>query len=103
MVLPSAKVILTDGIVIVGSEPPRPGGGLPATLSTITTAIAPTFCAFLTLTVKLQVPRSISAILPEMAAPFVIAEQPSVGDDWTRFAVCPGKEIDGPKPAVPTW
>ena len=38
--------------------------GLPATLLTITTAMAPAFCAFNTFTVKLQFALSIKAIFP---------------------------------------
>src|SRR6476646_1154837 len=103
--------MLTVGIVMVVSDPPMPGGVAAATLSTSTTAIAPAFWAFLTLTTKLQLPLSISAILPETAAAFVKALQPSVVDApapsdgsiaWTTFAVCPGEDTDGPKAAVPT-
>src|SRR5881397_3304406 len=68
--LPLARVILAAGMVIVGSVPPKPGGGVPATLSTTMTPIAPTFWTFLTLTVKPHVPRSTSAILPFTARAF---------------------------------
>jgi len=51
------------GIVIVGSVPPRPGGGEPATLSATSTAMAPAFCRFFTLVLNVQVPRSTSPML----------------------------------------
>src|SRR5688572_20924294 len=57
IVAPSAWETCTDGMVIVGSEPPMAPGS-PGTLLTTITAIAPAFCAFLTLTVKPHVPRS---------------------------------------------
>ena len=38
---PSACVIMTEGIVTVGSAPPIPGGGEPAALFTMTTPTAP--------------------------------------------------------------
>src|SRR6266446_6860518 len=78
IVLPSASVIRTAGIVIVGSNPPRPAGGLPATLSTMTTPIAPAACAFFAFAVNAQVPRSMSAIFPAIAAALVKVVQPSV-------------------------
>src|SRR5436190_371814 len=40
-VLPSAWVTRTDGIVIVGSAPPRSAGGQPGALSATMTGIAP--------------------------------------------------------------
>src|SRR5215510_2106449 len=64
IVLPSASVMRPDGIVIVGSAPPRPAGGEPATLSAMRAAIAPAFCMFFTLTTNVQVPRSASPTNP---------------------------------------
>src|SRR6185295_9697793 len=75
--LPSGRLTRTEGMVIVGSTPAMPAGGLPATLSTTTTAMAPAFWAFLALTTKPQKPRSTTAIFPAMAAALVIGEQPS--------------------------
>ena len=68
--LPSSSVTRTDGIVIVGSVPPSPVGGPPATLSTTITAFAPASWAFLTLTANPQTPRSTSAMLPATASAF---------------------------------
>ena len=78
ILLPSASVIRTEGMVIVGSAPPSPAGGPPATLSATSTAIAPAFWAFFTLVTKVHVPRSTSAMRPISAAPLVIAEHASV-------------------------
>src|SRR5579863_5017381 len=77
-VLPSASVTRTAGMVMVGSVPPRPAGGDPGALSAMMTPTAPAFCAFFTLTVKAQVPRSMSAMLPATAAALVSAVQASV-------------------------
>src|SRR6266567_5293548 len=77
IVFPSACVIIAEGIVIEGSEPPI-GIGLPAALLTTTTPTAPAFWAFLTFTVKLQLPRSTSAIRPDKALAFVSDEQASM-------------------------
>src|SRR5689334_16070028 len=62
--LPSAWVTRTEGIVIVGSAPPRPCGGQPGALSATMTPIAPASWQFFTLTTKPQVPRLTSAIWP---------------------------------------
>src|SRR5919106_452161 len=64
IVLPSSSEIIPDGIVIEGSLPPIRVGGPPTLLATIT-ALAPAAWAFATLTVKLQLPRSASAMAPE--------------------------------------
>ena len=64
---PSACDTLIVGMVTVGSLPPRPGAA-PATLLAMITPIAPAFCAFLALTAKPQVPRSITTTLPALAA-----------------------------------
>ena len=77
IVVPSVWLTITDGIVTVASVPPIVMGE-PGTLFTITTARAPTFCAFLTLTVKLQAPRSMSATFPLIAGPLINAPQPSL-------------------------
>src|SRR5258706_8368402 len=69
-VTPSACEILTAGMKMAGAVPPSGSGGLPATLSAIRTPTAPAFWAFSTLTVKLQVPRSMSAIFPLTARAF---------------------------------
>src|ERR1700709_1833680 len=99
----------TDGMVIVGSTPDMPAGGLPATLSAMSTAVAPAFWAFFTLTAKPQVPRSRRAILPVRLV--VMAEQPSVVEGPAASAgsraratvpVTPGAGGKGPKVAVPT-
>ena len=60
---PSARLIITEGIVIVGSAPPM-AVAPPGTLLTTMAAMAPAFCAFLTLSTKAQLPRSTSAIRP---------------------------------------
>jgi hypothetical protein len=82
MLVPSLCPIIKVGIVMVPSVPLMFGGGLPGTLFTMTTPIAPAFWAFLTFNTKLHVPpvgpRSIRAIFPLTAAEFVNAEQPSV-------------------------
>ena len=99
--LPLACVIETVGIVIVLSEPLMPGGVEFETLSTMTTPIAPAFCAFFVFETKVQLPRSIRAILPVSELPK--AEQPSTGLDCATFAVVPAADNAGPKSAVPTW
>jgi hypothetical protein len=73
--VPSACESASTGMVIVASVPD--GENPPATLFTRRQPTAPAFCAFLTLIVKLQSPRSITAILPRSWAPFVITSQPS--------------------------
>src|ERR1700742_5013680 len=101
----------TAGMVTVGSAPPKPAGGSPATLSAITTAIAPAACAFRAFTVNPQVPRSTNAILPATAEAFVIAVQPSVVEGPAAFAASvantkaplkPGEVSAGPNVARPT-
>lgn len=52
----------------------------PAALLAMITPMAPAFCAFFDLMMKVQVPRSMSAILPATAAALVTASQPSVVD-----------------------
>ena len=63
--------------MIVASAPPMPGRP-EAELLLMMTPVAPAVCAFLTLVVKVQVPRSRSTSLPVTAAPLVRGEQPSV-------------------------
>src|ERR1043166_663742 len=90
-------------MVIVGSEPPKPGGTVGSTLVEtlpIITATAPAFCAFFTLTTKLHPPRLMNAIFPDTAPP--IAEQPSTGFVPATFAVIPEELSGGPKSANPT-
>src|SRR5262245_4976801 len=72
-VLPSACEMPITGIVIVGSLPDIGSGGNPAALFTMITATAPAACAAAAFGAKLQLPRSISAILPAIAPAFVIA------------------------------
>ena len=74
---PSARSTWIAGMVMVASSPPMVPRA-PAALLTMITPLAPAFCAFLTLTAKPQVPRSISATLPATSAALVIAVQPSL-------------------------
>ena len=53
------------------SVPTSSGGGVPAALSAMKTALAPARCAFFTLTMKAHSPRSITATLPCTAALFL--------------------------------
>ena len=76
IVLPSACEMPTQGMVIAGLDPPIPGNPVAALLTMITPA-APAACAAAHLTTKVQVPRSISAMLPASAAALVMASQPS--------------------------
>ena len=103
--LPSASERLTVGIVTDGSLPPSPGAE-PATLLTITQAIAPAFCAASAFCVKAHVPRSINAILPFIAPPLISAVQPSdVGaapsSARTTGALTVAAPAGAPKSAVP--
>src|SRR5678815_5096559 len=99
-------------MIIVGSEPVIPGGtvgfALVGTFPIITPS-APASCAFFTFTVKLQVPRSMNAMLPEIVPPFVNEEQPSVllgpapsagSNARTTLAVIPGDDNGAPNTAV---
>src|SRR5262249_62026449 len=101
----------TEEMIIGGSAPPSPAGGSPAALSAMTTAMAPAFWAFLTLTTKVQVPRSSSTILPVVCALLVRAVHPSVVEGPAAFAasspttmlpVMPDAPIGGPNDAAPT-
>ena len=104
--LPSACEIPTTGIVIVGSEPP--GGWMPAALFAISSAVAPAACAASAFSTNVQVPRSISAMLPAIAAPLTIASQPSLtsgavpSSTSTTLPVMPPAVIGGPNAAWPT-
>src|SRR5262245_35587807 len=106
--LASACVISTDGIVIVGSTPPIPGGGEPATLLAMITARAPAFWAFFTLTLKPHAPRSIRAILLLTAREFAAVNGSHPGPDGDvstigiRSPVTPAAVKGGPNCAVPT-
>ena len=59
--------LISAGIVIDASAPPSPVMGA-STLSAMSTPMAPAFWAFFTFTVKPQVPRSMIATLPVIAA-----------------------------------
>src|SRR6185295_1612926 len=76
--VPSTIVTSSEGMVIVGSVPPIPGGGEPGALFTTTTPIAPAAWQFAALTVKPQVPRLTMQILPTIAAALVNAQHPSL-------------------------
>ena len=71
-------------MVMVGSVPPMVA--IPGMLLAITTPMAPAVWAALTLEAKVQVPRSMRAILPLESAAFVSAEQPSAGTEATSGA-----------------
>src|SRR6185503_5297556 len=107
IVAPSACEMPTIGIVIDGSEPPIGFGGRPAALFAIITAIAPAACAACAFNTNVQLPRSISAMLPAIAPAFVIASQPSfalappASDTNTTEPVTPPTVI-GPPNAAPT-
>ena len=78
----------TDGMMIEASSPLIETSG-PRRLSATITAAAPATWAFFTLTVKLQVPRSTSAIRPATSPGLVSVPQPSSGescDDRCREA-----------------
>src|SRR5207248_10971766 len=99
MALPSSSSIMRLGMVIgvvMLVSSPMPAGG-PATLLTMTTAIAPLAWAFLTLVLKVQLPRLMSAIRPVRSS--VIAVQPSSGVVAWRSAVI-GEGTPGPKTAL---
>ncbi len=106
---PSESETSTDGIVMVASVPPMSIGDSLPLLSATITPVAPASCAFFTLTVKLQFPRSTRAILPVTAGAFVSALQAVVVDPAESAAAvaamtCPETEraeIAGPKLAVP--
>src|SRR3546814_11780906 len=82
---PSAWVTDTVAMVIVGSLPPSPGGGLAVVLLAMITALAPAACAFAALSTKVQAPRSMIAILPAIAAGLSSAVQPLAGDATTTL------------------
>src|ERR1041385_5538065 len=85
---PSSMEIVITGIVMLGSEPVGTKG--PETLFTSRQAIAPAFCAFLTLTGNVHRPRSITAIMPFTSAAFVngVSQPSDAGDtgSWTTTA-----------------
>src|SRR5438067_277754 len=81
-VFPSAWVTISEGMVMVASVPPMPPS--PGALLAMTTPMAPATWAVFTFEAKVQVPRSMRAILPLTAAPFVSAEHPSAGTEATR-------------------
>jgi hypothetical protein len=102
MRLPSAREIPTVGMDRPGSVPPSPKD--PATLLMMTTAVAPTASASWALLTKVQVPRSISAMLPATCAPLTMDEQASLSTPTpsftsTRSPVMPASVRPGPKPA----
>jgi hypothetical protein len=100
-------------MIIEESAPVIPGGIVGRLLVgtfPMMTPSAPASCAFFTFTVKLQVPRSMNAMLPEIAPAFVSAEQPSVllgpapsagSNARTTLAVIPGDDNGAPNTAVP--
>src|SRR4051812_20924314 len=95
-------------MVMVGSRPPSPAGGLSAALSATSTAIAPAFCAVFTLTVNTHVPRSTSAMLPKTAAALAAVsgshasvDTPTPSCATTTLPVMPVAGIGGPNDAVP--
>src|SRR3546814_6015640 len=63
---------------MLGSVPPSVGGGVPATLSAITIAVAPAACAFRALMTNVQAPRSSSTMLPSTVPGLVSGSQPSL-------------------------
>src|SRR5687768_14972316 len=106
MALPLDSAISRDEIVIVGSAPPM--FWTASTLFATTTAMAPAFWAFFTLTAKPQTPRSTSEILPAVAAAFTNGVQPFEVDGSaapssarTTSPVIPGPITGGPNVAVP--
>src|SRR5712691_510841 len=79
IVLPSACEMKIDGIVIAIPLPVIATRlGSPGTLLTTMAPMAPAAWAFATLTLKAQVPRSMSAIFPDTVAGLVRAVQASV-------------------------
>jgi hypothetical protein len=90
-VAPSAWLIITDGIVIVLSAPAIAEGGCGLLLTTIANG-APALCAFFTLTVKLQRPRSTIGISPGATAN---GSQPSL--------TVPGRPPGGGGAATPSF
>src|SRR5882724_3448855 len=66
------------GMVIVESMPSN-GGAPPSVLLATITAVAPASCAFFTFVTAGQPPKSIKAIRPVMALPFVMAVHPLDG------------------------
>ena len=68
---PSLRETMAAGIWGTGVVPSWPGAdGSPATLLTISTPMAPACSALRTLVVKVQLPRSTSAIFPATSAAF---------------------------------
>ncbi len=88
------------------SSPPM-GGSPCGRLLTTRTATAPAFCAFFTFSVKKQLPRSTTAILPAISAALTSASQPRFGaSDPSRTTasspVTPTRSTGGPNWAVCT-
>ena len=91
---------MTEGILIFRSVPPAEKASSPR-LFTMMTATAPAVCAFRTLSVKLQVPRSTSAIFPDREtrlfshpsgrSPVVHYDERRVGS-WIGARACPKEE-----------
>jgi hypothetical protein len=63
-----------------------------------TTPAAPLSCAFLTLTTKSQLPRSMTAMRPVRTVEMAV--QPSAGEATVRMPEMPVVVSDGPKPAI---
>src|SRR5258708_16619412 len=96
---------MTPGMVIVLSRPPITIGstrpGLAPSLNT-TIALAPAACAAVYLTRKVQVPRSMSAILPAISAALVSGVQPLIGSAATTPAEI-GPTIFTSTGPAPSW
>jgi hypothetical protein len=100
MPAPSAFPTMAAGIVGFGFVPLWAiAVGSPATLFTIRAPIAPAAWALRTFVVKSQVPRSMTAILPETAV--VIAVQPFAGLVFAYPAVTAGSKLAKSPRAAP--
>ena len=100
--LPAASVTESTGIVSV-PVPPMAGGVEEEALSAMMQPIAPAASTFWAFARNEQVPRSINAILPEMAPPFVSAEQPSLvgaASSTTRTRLPETLKFWGPNPVA---
>src|SRR5258706_13294730 len=102
MAKPSVELIMTPGMLTVLSRPPITIGptreGLAPSLKT-TIALAPAACAAVYLTRKVHVPRSMSAILPAIAAPLVSGAQPLMGSAATTPAEIGPPTFNNTRPA----
>jgi len=96
MVPPSSYETISAPMVMVASAPAMPKTPAPGALFRMMTPRAPASWAFLTLVVKLHVPRLMRAILPVTSAPLVRAEQPLAGALATTVP-------ETSKPWEPNW